>query len=158
MFLKENRKMEEDKKREKERLLIQRGAGKITTLDCRYNGVSLFYGCCIADTSGSEDELTKTITPVPAQKTYFLEYFLPCDPRRFMHRYFMLVLMCFLSFGSYYVYDNPTALQSTIIRVSGTLGEGKSHRFGIVSWYEALTKRSIFPNCCLITHMYSYMW
>ena len=44
--------------------------------------------------------------------------FLPCDPRKWMHRYFMLVLMCMLSFGSYYVYDNPTALQRTIINVS----------------------------------------
>ena len=43
--------------------------------------------------------------------------FLPCDPRRWMHRYLMLGFMCMLSFGSYYVYDNPTALQSTILKV-----------------------------------------
>ena len=30
----------------------------------------------------------------------------------------MLVLMCFLSFGSYYVYDNLAALQKTIMNVS----------------------------------------
>ena len=47
---------------------------------------------------------------------------LPCDPRRWMHRYFMLFFMCMLSFGSYYVYDNPTALQRTIQNVRLTLG------------------------------------
>ena len=45
---------------------------------------------------------------------------LPCDPRQWMHRYFMLVFMCMLSFGSYYVYDNPTALQRTIMNVSSS--------------------------------------
>ncbi|XP_002740942.1 lysosomal dipeptide transporter MFSD1-like [Saccoglossus kowalevskii] len=37
--------------------------------------------------------------------------FAACDPRRGLHRYLVLILMCFLSFGSYYVYDNPAALQ-----------------------------------------------
>ena len=50
--------------------------------------------------------------------------FFPCDPRRWMHRYLMLGFMCMLSFGSYYVYDNPTALQSTIIKVSSREGGG----------------------------------
>lgn len=72
---------------------------------------------------GSDEELAKPITTAPpvveAEKYYALEFFLPCDPRRFLHRYFMLALMCFLSFGSYYVYDNPAALQNTIISVSG---------------------------------------
>ncbi|XP_077988681.1 lysosomal dipeptide transporter MFSD1-like [Glandiceps talaboti] len=35
-----------------------------------------------------------------------------CDPRRSLHRYLVLILMCFLSFGSYFVYDNPAALQT----------------------------------------------
>lgn len=48
----------------------------------------------------------------------FCNRFLPCDPRRWLHRYFMLFFMCMLSFGSYYVYDNPTALQRTIMKVS----------------------------------------
>ena len=52
------------------------------------------------------------------KKLYFLETFFPYDLRRWMHRYFMLVLMCFLSFGSYYVYDNSAALQKTIMNVS----------------------------------------
>ena len=46
------------------------------------------------------------------------ETFLPCDPRRWMHRFLLLFLMCMLSFGSYYVYDNPAALERTILNVS----------------------------------------
>jgi len=34
-----------------------------------------------------------------------------CDPRTSLHRYFALFFMCFLSFGSYFCYDNPAALQ-----------------------------------------------
>ena len=37
------------------------------------------------------------------------------------HRFIFLVLICFLSFGSYFVYDNPAALQSQFEQV-------KSHR------------------------------
>ncbi|EDV21302.1 uncharacterized protein TRIADDRAFT_30594 [Trichoplax adhaerens] len=37
-----------------------------------------------------------------------------CDPRRALHRYLVLILMCFLSFGSYFVYDNPAALEKQI--------------------------------------------
>lgn len=35
-----------------------------------------------------------------------------------MHRFLLLFLMCMLSFGSYYVYDNPAALERTILNVS----------------------------------------
>lgn len=35
-----------------------------------------------------------------------------------MHRFMLLFLMCMLSFGSYYVYDNPAALERTILNVS----------------------------------------
>ncbi|XP_074658444.1 lysosomal dipeptide transporter MFSD1-like isoform X2 [Tubulanus polymorphus] len=37
-----------------------------------------------------------------------------CDPRRALHRYLILIVMCFLSFGSYFCYDNPAALQDTM--------------------------------------------
>ncbi|XP_035693514.1 major facilitator superfamily domain-containing protein 1-like [Branchiostoma floridae] len=37
-----------------------------------------------------------------------------CDPRRALHRFLVLWLICFLSFGSYFCYDNPAALQSQI--------------------------------------------
>ncbi|CAL1527854.1 unnamed protein product [Lymnaea stagnalis] len=41
----------------------------------------------------------------------------PCNPKSCLHRYFpVLILICFLSFGSYFCYDNPAALQDTMIR------------------------------------------
>ncbi|XP_067944720.1 lysosomal dipeptide transporter MFSD1-like [Watersipora subatra] len=40
---------------------------------------------------------------------------LPCNPRRYMHRYIVLIFMCLLSFGSYFCYDNPAAMQDTMM-------------------------------------------
>ncbi|XP_054771784.2 major facilitator superfamily domain-containing protein 1-like [Lytechinus pictus] len=40
-----------------------------------------------------------------------------CDPRRALHRYLILIFICFLSFGSYFCYDNPSALQDQIKQV-----------------------------------------
>ncbi|XP_071950210.1 lysosomal dipeptide transporter MFSD1-like [Antedon mediterranea] len=37
-----------------------------------------------------------------------------CDPRQTLHRFLVLILICFLSFGSYFCYDNPGALQTEI--------------------------------------------
>ncbi|KAG8512488.1 Major facilitator superfamily domain-containing protein 1, partial [Galemys pyrenaicus] len=37
-----------------------------------------------------------------------------CDPRRLAHRLVVLLLMCFLGFGSYFCYDNPAALQTQV--------------------------------------------
>ncbi|CAB1347774.1 unnamed protein product [Coregonus sp. 'balchen'] len=39
-----------------------------------------------------------------------------CDPRRVLHRIFVLLFMCFLGFGSYFCYDNPAALQTQVIQ------------------------------------------
>ncbi|XP_013421243.1 major facilitator superfamily domain-containing protein 1 [Lingula anatina] len=41
---------------------------------------------------------------------------LACDPRRALHKYLILIIMCFLSFGSYFCYDNPAALQDTMLK------------------------------------------
>ena len=38
-------------------------------------------------------------TKTKAKGKYRVDNFLPCDPRRWMHRYLMLCLMCSLSFG-----------------------------------------------------------
>lgn len=40
-----------------------------------------------------------------------------CDPRGWPCAILVLVLICLLSFGSYYCYDNPVALQNIIINV-----------------------------------------
>ncbi|XP_064638715.1 major facilitator superfamily domain-containing protein 1-like isoform X2 [Lineus longissimus] len=37
-----------------------------------------------------------------------------CNPWRPVHRYLVLIIMCFLSFGSYFCYDNPAAMQDTM--------------------------------------------
>ena len=39
-----------------------------------------------------------------------------CNPRKFYYRYFALIFMCLLSFGSYFCYDNPAALQDNFKR------------------------------------------
>lgn len=59
----------------------------------------------------------------------------PCDPRGCVHRYFpVLVIMCFLSFGSYFCYDNPAALQDSMLR-DLKLSEGQFMLFySLYSW------------------------
>ncbi|KAM8817487.1 lysosomal dipeptide transporter MFSD1 [Rhynchonycteris naso] len=39
-----------------------------------------------------------------------------CGPGRLAHRLLVLLLMCFLGFGSYFCYDNPAALQTQVKR------------------------------------------
>uniref|UniRef100_A0A8D1YII1 Lysosomal dipeptide transporter MFSD1 n=1 Tax=Sus scrofa TaxID=9823 RepID=A0A8D1YII1_PIG len=39
-----------------------------------------------------------------------------CDPSHLAHRLLVLLLMCFLGFGSYFCYDNPAALQTQVKR------------------------------------------
>uniref|UniRef100_A0AAA9T7V9 Lysosomal dipeptide transporter MFSD1 n=1 Tax=Bos taurus TaxID=9913 RepID=A0AAA9T7V9_BOVIN len=39
-----------------------------------------------------------------------------CDPSHLAHRLVVLLLMCFLGFGSYFCYDNPAALQIQVKR------------------------------------------
>lgn len=55
-----------------------------------------------------------------------------CNPHRPLHRYLVLAIMCFLSFGSYFCYDNPAALQDTMIKA---LDISESTFMGFYSWY-----------------------
>ncbi|XP_053404412.1 major facilitator superfamily domain-containing protein 1-like isoform X2 [Mercenaria mercenaria] len=57
---------------------------------------------------------------------------LACNPRRSLHRYLILIIMCFLSFGSYFCYDNPAALQDNMTR-DLKISVGKF--MGFYSWY-----------------------
>ncbi|XP_060587464.1 major facilitator superfamily domain-containing protein 1-like [Ruditapes philippinarum] len=57
---------------------------------------------------------------------------LACNPRRPLHRYLVLIIMCFLSFGSYFCYDNPAALQDNMTR-DLKISVGKF--MGFYSWY-----------------------
>ncbi|KAJ8313236.1 hypothetical protein KUTeg_009213 [Tegillarca granosa] len=55
-----------------------------------------------------------------------------CNPHKALHRYLVLIIMCFLSFGSYFCYDNPAALQDNMIR---DLDISVSQFMGFYSWY-----------------------
>ncbi|KAH3812738.1 major facilitator superfamily domain-containing protein 1-like [Dreissena polymorpha] len=57
---------------------------------------------------------------------------LPCNPKRGLHRYLILIIMCFLSFGSYFCYDNPAALQDNMTR---DLSISVSQFMGFYAWY-----------------------
>lgn len=56
----------------------------------------------------------------------------PCNPRKRLHRYLILCIMCFLSFGSYFCYDNPAALQDDMTK-DLTLKE--SEFMSLYMWY-----------------------
>lgn len=55
-----------------------------------------------------------------------------CDPRRPYHRFMVLGFICFLSFGSYFCYDNPAALQAIIER---DLQVNKEKFMNLYAWY-----------------------
>ncbi|XP_020611830.1 major facilitator superfamily domain-containing protein 1-like [Orbicella faveolata] len=57
-----------------------------------------------------------------------------CDPRRNFHRYFVLGLICFLSFGSYYCYDNPAALEKTIEQDMGVQADSYVLLYSLYSY------------------------
>lgn len=38
-----------------------------------------------------------------------------CDPKKSAHRYAMIFFICLMSFGSYFCYDNPAALQEEFL-------------------------------------------
>ncbi|KAH9512799.1 Major facilitator super domain-containing protein 1 [Bulinus truncatus] len=78
--------------------------------------------------SSTEDDTTE-------EELYGCSASPPCNPKSCLHRYFpVLVLICFLSFGSYFCYDNPAALQDTMIRELD-LSEGQFMAFySFYSW------------------------
>lgn len=57
-----------------------------------------------------------------------------CDPHHWVHRFLMLFLMCMLSFGSYFVYDNPAALQREIKEVMNVDSTRFMLLYALYSW------------------------
>ncbi|XP_054714124.1 major facilitator superfamily domain-containing protein 1-like [Uloborus diversus] len=57
-----------------------------------------------------------------------------CNPRKTVHRYFALIFMCLLGFGSYFCYDNPAALQQQIIRDMQVSTQDFSSLYSWYSW------------------------
>ncbi|XP_039253474.2 lysosomal dipeptide transporter MFSD1-like [Styela clava] len=59
----------------------------------------------------------------------------PCEvgnPRSLSHRLIIIALMCFLSFGSYFCYDNPAALHDEIVN---DLDVSESTFMSLYAWY-----------------------
>ncbi|PIK52246.1 hypothetical protein BSL78_10870 [Apostichopus japonicus] len=57
-----------------------------------------------------------------------------CDPHRALHRYIALCFICLLSFGSYFCYDNPAALQLQIKQTMGIDTQQFMILYSIYSW------------------------
>ena len=55
-----------------------------------------------------------------------------CNPHRASHRFMVLGFICFLSFGSYFCYDNPAALQAII---ESDMGVNKEKFMNLYAWY-----------------------
>ncbi|XP_054159846.1 major facilitator superfamily domain-containing protein 1-like [Oppia nitens] len=55
-----------------------------------------------------------------------------CHPLYSLHRYFVLIFMCFLGFGSYFCYDGPGALQK---QITTDMNVGVSEFSALYAWY-----------------------
>lgn len=55
-----------------------------------------------------------------------------CHPGKWLHRFIVLILMCFLGFGSYFCYDNPAALQDDMKK---DLKISTSEFMSLYAWY-----------------------
>ncbi|GFS67912.1 major facilitator superfamily domain-containing protein 1 [Nephila pilipes] len=67
-----------------------------------------------SETSSRDPSVRETPTELNNEDNSFCLWAL-CNPRKTAHRYFALIFMCFLGFGSYFCYDNPGALQDQIM-------------------------------------------
>ena len=67
-----------------------------------------------------ENESNRLLGTFPTEKrqqNWFLREFThPTDPTTLLHRLFILCFICTLSFGSYFCFDNPAALESQMIK------------------------------------------
>jgi MFS family permease len=55
-----------------------------------------------------------------------------CDPRTLAHRLFILIFMAFISFGSYFCYDNPGAMQEVFMQ---EMSLTNTEYMALYSWY-----------------------
>ena len=55
-----------------------------------------------------------------------------CNPHQASHRFMVLGFICFLSFGSYFCYDNPAALQESI---ENDMHVNKEQFMSLYAWY-----------------------
>ena len=57
-----------------------------------------------------------------------------CDPRTLSHRMFILIFLAFLSFGSYFCYDNPAAMQEVFMEEMSLSNTQYMSLYGWYSW------------------------
>ncbi|KAL4647636.1 major facilitator superfamily domain-containing protein 1 isoform X1 [Arapaima gigas] len=57
-----------------------------------------------------------------------------CNPERWPHRIVVLILMCFLGFGDYFCYDNPSALQQQVKQDMELSTSGFMQLYAWYSW------------------------
>ena len=58
----------------------------------------------------------------------------PCNPKRRLHRYLMLISMCLLGFGSFFCYDNPAALENEFMKDLSLSGQSYMELYAFFSW------------------------
>lgn len=80
---------------------------------------------------------------------------LACDPTRWLHRYLMLFFICFLSFGSYFCYDNPAALQDVMIRDMDLTETQFMNLYAFYSWPNIVLS---FVGGFLIDRVFGIAW
>lgn len=78
-----------------------------------------------------------------------------CDPRRRLHRYLMLFFICFLSFGSYFCFDNPAALQDVMLKTLHMTVTEFMNLYAFYSWPNVVL---CFVGGFLIDRVFGICW
>ena len=78
-----------------------------------------------------------------------------CDPSHLAHRLVVLLLMCFLGFGSYFCYDNPAALQ---IQVKRDMQVNTTKFMLLYAWYSWPNVVLCFFGGFLIDRVFGIRW
>lgn len=78
-----------------------------------------------------------------------------CDPRRRPHRYIVLFFICFLCFGSYFCYDNPSALQDVFINSLDMTKVEFMNLYAFYSWPNVILS---FVGGFLIDRVFGIPW
>ncbi|KAL1777729.1 major facilitator superfamily domain-containing protein 1 isoform X1 [Sigmodon hispidus] len=78
-----------------------------------------------------------------------------CDPSHLAHRLVVLLLMCFLGFGSYFCYDNPAALQT---QVKQDMQVNTTKFMLLYAWYSWPNVVLCFLGGFLIDRIFGIRW
>jgi MFS family permease len=78
-----------------------------------------------------------------------------CDPHRALHRYIVLIFISFLTFGSYFVYDNPAALQDVMMSDLRITTDKFTLFYSVYSWPNVIL---CFFGGFLIDRVFGVRW